>query len=312
MNLSQRIAKSEGRPFDLIGIGECMVEFWADAPLGEAQSFNRSYGGDVMNSLVTASRLGSRVGFVSKVGADPFGASLRRAWREEGIDLRHCPLVEGTNGVYFTAQLEGGERDFTYYRVGSPASTLEPADVDERYLASSRLLLLSGITQAISKSAEAATLHAAQVARDNGVVVAFDLNCRAKLWRARAALAGAKGGPALARAAFQALLPFVDVLSLSAPADLEVLKSGADELAEHVPLVCVKRGERGCVVYEGGSRTDIPPVDADVVDTTGAGDAWNGAFLHGRLRGGVAGAGKLANRVAARSVAYRGAVPPPD
>ena len=302
--------RSEGRPLDLIGVGECMVEFWADAPLGEAREFHRSYGGDVMNSLVAASRLGSRAGFISKVGDDPFGASLQGAWQAEGIDLRYCPLVEGTNGVYFIAQLEGGERDFTYYRLGSPASTLEPADVDESYVASSRLLLLSGITQAISKSAEAATLHAAEVARESGVVVAFDPNYRAKLWQARGVLEGVESGQALAQEVTRTLLPFVDILLLSAPADLEALEDSVGELAERLPLICVKRGEQGCTVYEEGSRIDLPPVNSDVVDTTGAGDAWNGAFLHGLLRGDVAEAGELANRVAARSVAYRGAVPP--
>ncbi len=287
-----------------------MVEFCADVPLGEAQFFNRAYGGDVLNSLVSASRLGSKTSFISKVGDDPFGASLQAAWQEEKIDLRYCPLVEGTNGVYFIAQLANGERDFTYYRVGSPASTLAPADIDERYLASSRLLLLSGITQAISKGAQAATLHAAQMARDNGVAVAFDPNYRARLWRARAVLGKEKSGQMLAREATQTLLPFADILLLSAPADLEALEESADELAKRIPLVCVKRGEQGCTVYEGGLRTDMPPINADVVDTTGAGDAWNGAFLHGLLRGSVAEASELANQVAAESVAYRGAVPP--
>ena len=310
MNLFEKLEASEGRPLDLIGIGECMVEFWADAPLGEAQTFHRSYGGDIMNSLVAAARLGSRAGFISKIGDDPFGASLRGAWQAEGIDLRHCPLVEGTNGVYFIAQLDGGERDFTYYRKGSPASTLAPEDVAEEYIASSRLLLLSGITQAISKSAEAATLYAAEVARKNGVIVAFDPNYRAKLWQARAALDGAESGQALARAATQTLLPFVDILSLSAPADLEALDDDVDNLAERVPLVCVKRGEQGCSIYAEGSKTDLPTEKTNVVDTTGAGDAWNGAFLHGLLQGNVAGAGELANHVAAKSVVYRGAVPP--
>jgi len=89
------------RPLDLIGVGECMVELFAEEPLGQAPVLRRAYGGDVLNALVSATRLGSRTGFVSRVGDDPFGESLRAAWREDGVDVSHAPLVPGENGVYF-------------------------------------------------------------------------------------------------------------------------------------------------------------------------------------------------------------------
>jgi 2-dehydro-3-deoxygluconokinase len=135
-----------------------MVEFWADEPLGSAERLHRAYGGDVLNALVTAARLGSRVGFMTKVGDDPFGPGLLEAWRAEGVDTAHAPLVEGENGVYFISLLADGEREFTYRRTGSAASTLAPDDLGASYLASSRTLLVSGITQAISLGAGAATL----------------------------------------------------------------------------------------------------------------------------------------------------------
>ncbi|HEX8602045.1 MAG TPA: PfkB family carbohydrate kinase, partial [Pseudoduganella sp.] len=75
------------RRFDLIGLGECMVEFNATEPLSQAVGFSKAYGGDVLNALVTAARQGARTAFVSRVGDDPFGAGLRAAWQEEGIDV---------------------------------------------------------------------------------------------------------------------------------------------------------------------------------------------------------------------------------
>ncbi|OOV12342.1 hypothetical protein BXU09_16115 [Deinococcus sp. LM3] len=72
------------RPLDLIALGECMVELRADGPLGDALQLTRACGGDTLNALVSAARLGSRCGFISRVGSDPFGHGLRRAWQAEG------------------------------------------------------------------------------------------------------------------------------------------------------------------------------------------------------------------------------------
>ena len=62
--------------FDLIALGECMVELYATQPLGSAEVLHRSCGGDVLNALVAAARMGARTGFVTRVGDDPFGPAL--------------------------------------------------------------------------------------------------------------------------------------------------------------------------------------------------------------------------------------------
>ncbi len=191
--MTQAPAQRHG-PFDLVGLGECMVEFWADEPLGSAERLHRAYGGDVLNALVTAARLGSRVGFMTKVGDDPFGPGLLEAWRSEGVDTAHAPLVGGENGVYFISLRAGGEREFTYRRTGSAASTLAPDDLDASYLGSSRTLLVSGITQAISEGAGAATLEATRLAKRRGVRVTYDPNYRPRLWRAQGGEGGGEGG----------------------------------------------------------------------------------------------------------------------
>ncbi|QBI02027.1 sugar kinase [Pseudoduganella albidiflava] len=286
------------RAFDLVGLGECMVEFNATEPLASAERFSKAYGGDVLNALVAASRQGARTAFVSRVGDDPFGSGLRAAWQGEGIDIGHAPLVPGENGVYFISLDARGERSFTYRRAGSAAAQLSAADIDAAFIASARCILLSGITQAISPGARAATLAAARCAREHGVLVAYDPNYRPRLW----------GDEAAARAACAELLPFVDILLPSLPADAAILPGAPHELVEHA---VVKHGEEGCEVWLRGQRTVVPAVRASVVDTTGAGDAWNGAYLAAVLRGEApAAAAALANRVAAAKLAHRGAIPP--
>lgn len=296
----------------LIGLGECMVEFFADEPLGQARTFTRSFGGDVLNALVAAARLGTTAGFITLVGNDPFGPGLLQAWQAEGLDTTRAPLVEGENGVYFISLLESGEREFTYRRQGSAASRLSPEHIQPAHLAGARMLLLSGITQAISPSAQAATLRAAKLARSSGLWVAFDPNYRPRLWALR-------GGLEAARQAMAELLPFVDLLLPSHPADLalwglEHLEAPAAlrVLLQYVPRVGLKAGAAGAWLGWEGQTQHVPPVSPHQVrDTTGAGDAWNGAFLHGLLQGQTPlAAATLANRLAAAKLAFRGAIPP--
>lgn len=300
--------------YDLVGVGEGMVELWADEPLGEASCLRRAYGGDVLNALVTASRLGSRTSFVTRVGDDPFGPALLRAWQAEGIDTTHATLTSGTNGVYFVSLTADGDREFTYRRAGSAASSLSPAHAGLRAARDARAVLLSGITQAISASAQSATLHAAITARANGALVAYDPNYRPALWSAR-------GGVHAASAAFHELLDFVDVLLPSFPADFALLgdvtrdaPSALAYLARVVRpdvLVGVKAAMDGAYLLKVGEVTHVPTVHVDVVDATGAGDTWNGALLHALLRGAAPEhAAQSAHRHARWTLAHRGAIAP--
>jgi 2-dehydro-3-deoxygluconokinase len=308
------------RRFDLLSLGECMVELFADGPLGTAPALRRAFGGDVLNTLVAAARLGGRCGFISRVADDPFGPALRQAWADEGIDVSHAPLSPGDNGVYFISVTESGEREFSYRRAGSPASQLSASDVDEAYIASSHMLLLSGITQALSASMRRATLAAAQMARRHGVQVAFDPNYRPRLW-------ASQGGLPAARAALRELVPFVDWLLPSHPADTVLLNDNAaslssedfagaaqalNEFAALCPQVALKLGPRGCWLRTANTNTHVDGVPADeVLDTTGAGDLWNGSFLMALREGQAPAAAALsAHKLAARKLAYRGAIPP--
>lgn len=292
--------------FDLLALGECMVEFYAAEPLASAPQLSKAFAGDAANALVMASRLGGRVGFVSRIGNDPFGAGLLEFLRREQVDTTYAPLVEGENGVYFISLLEGGEREFTYRRLGSAASQIQPEDLEEAYIADSKILLLSGITQAISPSAEATTLAAAQIAHKHGIKVAYDPNHRPKLWARR-------GGLLAAQVALQTLLPLVDCLLPSQPADFAVMGvSSAEDLSLIAPLVALKSGAEGVQLWESGKAARVAATPASTtLDSTGAGDAWNGSFLHHLAKGKPAAeAAALANAIAAKTLAFRGAIPP--
>ncbi|MCX6020240.1 MAG: PfkB family carbohydrate kinase, partial [Chloroflexi bacterium] len=130
---------------DMLALGECMVELFCDGPISAAPVFHKSFGGDTLNTLAAAARLGASTGYLTRVGDDPFGSYLLDAWAAEGIATERAHRVPGFNGLYFISLLEGGEREFTYYRAGSAASTMTPGDFPPAAFAGARLLHVSGI-----------------------------------------------------------------------------------------------------------------------------------------------------------------------
>ncbi len=285
---------------DIISLGECMVELYSEEPIARAGSFHRAYGGDTLNTLVAAARLGASTGYVTRVGDDPFAAFLLESWRAEGIDVSHARLVEGFNGLYFISLLPDGEREFTYYRRGSAASTMTPADLDPASIGGARVLHVSGISRET-------VLAAVRLAREQGVLVSYDPNLRRKLWPSLAE----------ARAALHEVLPLADIVLPSAPEEMTELldartpEEGVERLwAAGVGTVAAKLGEKGCLLGHDGRLLAIPPfVPEAVVDATGAGDAFDGAFLHGLVSGlSPEEAARLAVVCAGLSLRSRGAI----
>src|SRR5690606_18620060 len=153
---------------DVLSLGEAMVELSAREPvsLREARTFDLGWGGDTSNVAVAVSRLGGSAGYVTKVGDDAFGASLRDLWDREGVDVRYV-TVDGSRptGVYFLSRQVAGPHAFTYYRSGSAASSLRPEDLADDLLRGVRVLHTSGITQAIGPGPCDAAFAALRAAR---------------------------------------------------------------------------------------------------------------------------------------------------
>ncbi len=291
---------------DVVSLGECMVEMFCDGRIKDASLFTKAYGGDTLNTIVAARRLGSTAGFITKVGIDPFADFLLSNWRLEGIDLSQTKLVPGFNGIYFISLMENGEREFTYYRPGSAASTLSPDDLDHKYIASAKILHTSGITQAISSTARDAALAAFKIARGAGVLTSFDPNLRLKLTTLKQA-----------REDLTEILQYTDIFLPSSPDETEPLFPGMDHeqiidylVSKGVKHVAIKCGADGCVVASGGKVHRLAPKsEVEVVDATGAGDAFNGGFIHGLVRGlSACDAARIGMVMASLKLAGRGAI----
>lgn len=269
---------------EMVTLGETMVLFTpkATGPLRYSPQFDRTAGGAESNVAIGLARLGHSTGWISRLGRDEFGKYVLSFIRGEGVDtsrVRFDPAAP--TAVYFKERREEGESRVFYYRKGSAASRLCPDDLDRDYLASARVIHLTGITPALSESGHATVRQAMQIAREAGVAVSFDPNIRLKLWDA-----------ATARQVLLDLIPGVDLLYPGKEeAELLLGKATPEEharqfLAMGVKQVVLKLGPAGCLVAnsEGMQRVDGYPVRR-VVDPIGAGDGFAAGYLAGWLNG---------------------------
>jgi 2-dehydro-3-deoxygluconokinase len=289
---------------DIIAIGEPLLEFSAvgHAALDQADRFATGFGGDTSNFLVAAARSGARTGYVTRIGADPFGDAFLRLWQAEGIATTHVVRAEGERtGVYFISR-DPARSVFTYYRADSAATRLAPADVPEPAVAAARALHVSGITQAISLSACDAAFHAMRVARAAGTLVSYDPNYRPQLWPLERARAVVTRSVELSDVVFPNIEEGRLLTGAQDPPDI------LDWYARRGPrTVVLKMGGDGALLWHEGTRTEIQPHPCDPVDSTGAGDAFCGAFAAEHLRtGDPVAAARVATAVARVAVSGPG------
>jgi len=261
---------------DVLAIGEPLLEFSTadDRPLDEAGRFSRGFGGDTSNFVVAARRSGAAAGYITRLGDDAFGDAFVRLWESEDIDTTHVTReAGGRTGIYFISR-DAARSAFTYYRADSAASRLAPGDVPDDAIRSAKALHVSGITQAISTSACDAAFHAMRVAGGAGALVSYDPNYRPALWAPDRARAVVTRSVELSDIA----LPNVEegriLTDLDEPA--AILKWFAD-LGPRI--VVLKMGAQGCLLWYDGQVTEVPPHPVTPVDSTGAGDAFDGAFV---------------------------------
>jgi 2-dehydro-3-deoxygluconokinase len=292
----------------VVAIGECMLEL---VRVGAGWQLN--YAGDTFNTAITLRRLGVPVAYLTALGADPFSQEMRAGWQREGIDVSMV-LTDPTRlpGLYAIRTDAAGERSFYYWRERSAVRRLfELEGVEDAMarIADSRLLYLSGITLSIFQPPQRERLlEIAGAVRSGGGQVVFDPNYRVAGWP----------DALVARAEFQA---FAALASIVMPtfADEALLFGDATpertvERYRHwgAQEVVVKLAARGCLVATPEQNEYVAPSMAvTALDSSGAGDAFNAAYLAARLAGrGVSEAARVGNLLAGEVVRYSGAVLP--
>jgi 2-dehydro-3-deoxygluconokinase len=260
---------------DLLCMGEPMLEFNQLPPQPDGtQHYLEGHGGDTSNAAIAAARQGASVGYITALGQDMPGDSFLALWAREGVDASTVIRTDRwQTGVYFVTHDAQGHH-FLHYRTNSASAMYTPADLPESAIANARMFYVSGISQGISSTATDAVFAAIDIAKRNGVMVAYDTNYRPRLWppaRAAAVMHAAIGQTDYA-------LPGVDdVHTLTGLTEPQAMLDFYLRLGPKV--VVLKMGEQGAWLATPDRRVRIKPHAVHVVDATGAGDAFCGSFL---------------------------------
>ncbi|HLH58902.1 MAG TPA: sugar kinase [Streptosporangiaceae bacterium] len=257
--------------FDVVVLGEVLVEFHADATLGRSRAVTLSFSGDALNAAAAAAAAGARTALLTAVGDDDLGEAILTDAVKLGVDVSLVRRDARPNGAYLLTPDVSGHREFIYWRTGSAGSTLSPVDVDaaRAVLTTAGCLVTSGITGALSSTAREAVGAAARLVRESGGAVVYDPNFRRRLT-----------GAGTARALLAEVAPLATLITPSCPGDTSALLGTDDpgEAAERcrslgAGWVAVTAGAHPVVVQRGARRWRIPvPPNPDAVDATGAGD----------------------------------------
>lgn len=260
---------------DIVGLGYCAYDILAIVPrLPEFDDVHMVHvddmvhdgGGQVGTALAATARLGARAGYLGVLDDDREGRWLRERFVQEGVDvarLRVQPGI-GTN-VCLVLVEEATARRAILCAARADRDALRLTDADRAYVQAARALHLDGQFMP-------AAIQAAGWARQAGTKVCFDGNHP--------------------RPGLDELLPLVDWLVVAEPFPAAQTGTRDPEKAARAllnrgpELLVVTRGERGCALWTGGGQHfEAPGFAVDAVDTTGAGDAFHGAFLYAMLQG---------------------------
>jgi 2-dehydro-3-deoxygluconokinase len=265
---------------EVLCMGESMV--LVAAPAGEtlatAATAEFSVAGAESNVSQYLADLGYDVAWISRVGEDPLGDRVLAAIAGSGVGIGLVTRdPDHPTGVFFKDPDASRSRVY-YYRAGSAASHLSPADVDIVDLSGVRAVHISGVTPALSASCAAATARLFERAAARGIVRSFDVNYRPALW------AREEAAPRLLALSRQADVCFVgldearEIWGTETPAETRELLGPGGQLV-------VKDSSVGATAFVQDSGVFIPAPRVKVVEPVGAGDAFAAGYLSALLRG---------------------------
>jgi fructokinase len=260
--------------------GEALIDMFARAaPPDAPMPLEAVVGGSPFNVAVGLARLGAPAALFAGISTDAFGERLFAALRREGVETRHVARSARPTTLSVVALGDGGAPTYAFYGVGAADRSLSLADLPaigpevEALHFGSYSIAVPPVADALAALAE----------RERRRFVSLDPNVRLNVepdvavWRARVG----------------AMLPHAALVKVSAE-DLAHLHPGDEPaavarawLAQGAAMVVVTRGGEGAAAFRAGDELAVPHVPVAVVDTVGAGDAFQAALLDGLRRAGL-------------------------
>lgn len=267
------------KQYDVVALGELLIDFTENGVSSQGNPvLEANPGGAPCNVLAMLTKLGRKTAFIGKVGKDQFGSQLEEALVQTGIDTAGLKMDDKVHTTLaFVHTLEGGDREFSFYRNPGADMMLAEEDVDCGLIGQCRIFHF-GTLSMTHESCRNATKLAVRKAKECGKIISFDPNLRFPLWEDLEEL----------REQVLFGLKNCDILKIS---DNEILWfTGAgdyDEAVEairreyNIPLILLSLGKEGSRAYYQKERVSVPAfLQENTIETTGAGDTFMGCALH--------------------------------
>ncbi len=304
------------KAYDLVALGEILIDFTQEGVTASGQKiFVQHAGGAPANVLVAASKLGSKTAFLGKVGTDAHGRFLKTTLEAEGVETKGLILDSNFFTTLAFVELdESGERTFSFARKPGADTQIQKEELPLEILKQSRIFHVGSLSLTHQPSYET-TFYAVKYAKEHGAMISYDPNYRASLWESEE----------IAKEVMRQMIPYTDIMKIS-EVEMELLTDQSTPEAaatclinQGVQIVLITLGKDGAYLYteEGGQL--IPGYLSHVIDTTGAGDAFLGDFLHSLSQHpilmsqlslkGLTSHVRLENAVASLCVEQMGAIP---
>ncbi|OIK14714.1 carbohydrate kinase [Bacillus sp. MUM 13] len=263
----------------LFSIGELLIDFipiQKGRELKDVAAFERAPGGAPANVAAAAAKWGGRSSMITKLGEDAFGDFLLETLKEAGVETEYIKRThEANTGLAFVSLREDGERDFSFYRKPSADLLLNKDEISGIVYNKGDILHFCSV-DLVESPMKQAHLHAIQQAKTAGSLISFDPNVRLPLW----------DDPEECRSAILDFIPLAHIVKIS-DEELEFI-TGLSDVEQgiaslfkgDVQAVVFTKGGSGADLYLKNNKFTSAGFAVDVMDTTGAGDAFIAGLLY--------------------------------
>jgi fructokinase len=280
----------------VICVGESLIDLIPTGPVQIGEESKACYqphpGGAVANVAVALARLGSASRFIGKISEDAFGQLLSHTLTSNAVDTSYLRTTkQGATALAVVTLYDDGQREFSFYHHETADTLLDESDLDWQAWEDAAMCHAGSVSLS-AEPARSATLAAMRHTRAQGSLVSFDANIRPALWTL----------PVSIQQSMAEVVALTDILkcsveeahfieaSLHTPIDQNnkaaLFALGETLLASGPRLAIVTLGSHGAILMTAAARVEVAAAPVKVVDTTGAGDAFMGAILHGLMQRG--------------------------
>jgi 5-dehydro-2-deoxygluconokinase len=287
---------------ELVCIGRTCVDLYGEqvgAPLESMQSFRMYVGGSASNVCIGAARLGIRTAMIARVGNDALGRFVQKTFVDEKVDVSGTRFdPDRLTGLITLAVRKCDDFPRIFYYENAADLALSEDDINEDLVGSAKVLLVTG-THFSRPNLDAASRKAIRVAKANNRRIVFDIDYRPVLWGLTSHGRGEQMFVESGRVSdhLQSILPDCDLIvgteeELCIAGGTTDLYGALQAIRSRTGAAVIrKRGAQGSMVYAGEIPRDLDSglsaatFPVEVLNSTGAGDAFLAGFLYGWIRG---------------------------